>query len=296
VRRRRVMLALAAVAIGALAVVIAGLLVRSDRARPWPADPHALRANIPPAKLHRILEAADSVAATTPSAELIAQGRRLFRDPSLFQQGLSCQSCHTDGGADPDLGTQVHPLSAGDFTGPRDPPALWGVDETAPYFWTGSVATLDEVLARVIKNFFKDGDPTPERIAALDAYLRSLQPPTTPFDLGTMSPAALRGQRLFQGKAGCMSCHGGPLFTDNRLHNTLVPQAPGGTDPGAPNPKGAFNTPALRDVANTAPYMHNGVLPTLRDVVVFYNTRASTAPLGLTDAEIDDLVAYLNSL
>lgn len=290
------MFVLAALTTGALAVVVVGLLLHSDRAQPWPADPHALRVDLPRTRMHRILEAADSVGATTPSAELIAQGRRLFRDPSLYQQGLSCQSCHTDGGADPDLGTQVHPLSAGDFTGPRDPPALWGVDATAPYFWTGSVATLDEVLVRVIKNFFKDGNPTAERIAALDAYLRSLRPPTTSFDLGTMSAAALRGQRLFQGKAGCMSCHGGPLFTDNRLHNTLVPQVPGGNDPGAPDPKGAFNTPTLRDVANTAPYMHNGVLPTLRDVVVFYNTRASTAPLGLTDAEIDDLVAYLNSL
>jgi cytochrome c peroxidase len=288
---RRVLPALAALAAAGIAVRLLG---GTHGAHAWPADPHAGRTNIP--QLNRILEAADTVAGSTAEAELIAEGRRLFRDPALYQQGLSCQSCHTDGGADPDLGTQSHPLSAGDFAGPRDPPALWGVGDTAPYFWTGSVATLDEVLARVLVNFTKDGNATPERIAALGAYLRSLRPPVTSFDLGTMSDAALRGQRLFQGKAGCMSCHGGPLFTDNRLHNTLVPQVPGGTDPGAPTPKGAFNTPTLRDIANTAPYMHNGVFPTLRDVVVFYNTRASTAPLGLTDAEIDDLVAYLMSL
>jgi cytochrome c peroxidase len=296
VRRQRIGLAAAVVATGAAAAAIAALLLGGSGARRWPLDPHPLRSNIPSAKLHRILEAADAVNASTPTAELVAEGRHLFRDPALYQQGLSCQSCHADGGADAELGAQVHPLSAGDFAGPRDPPALWGVGQTAPYFWTGSVPTLEEVVARVIKNFFKDGNPTPERIAALTAYLRSLRPPVTSFDLGTMSAAALRGQRLFQGKAGCISCHGGPLFTDNRLHNTLVPQVSGANDPGAANPHGAFNTPTLRDVANTAPYMHNGVFKTLRAVVVFYDTQASTAPLGLTDAEIDDLVAYLNSL
>ena len=58
----------------------------------------------------------------------------------------------------------------------------------------------------------------------------------------------------------------------------------------------AFNTAQLRDVASTAPYMHNGSLATLRDVVRFYNEQSVIAPLGLTDPEIDDLVAYLESL
>src|SRR5262249_397109 len=116
------------------------------------------------------------------------------------------------------------------------------------------------------------------------------------FDLGTMSSAALRGQQLFQGKAGCISCHEGPLFTDNRLHNTLVPQVPGANDPGAANPPHSFNTPQLRDVANTAPYMHNGGFANLRQVVEFYDKTASTAPLQLTNQEMEDLIAYLRSL
>jgi cytochrome c peroxidase len=296
VSRPRIKLLLAVAAAAAIAATVSFLLVRSPSSASALPDPHSLRSGIPRKELARILQAADAVGASTSHAELVAQGRQLFRDPALFQEGLSCQSCHTEGAANPDLGTQQHPTAAGDFTGPRDPPPLWGVGQTAPYLWTGSVPTLEELLARLIKNFFKDKNPTPERIAALAAYLRSLGPPTSAFDLGTMSPAALRGQRLFQGKAGCISCHGGPLLTDNRLHNTLVPQAQGANDPGAPKPAGAFNTPALRDVANTAPYMHNGVFRTLREVVQFYNTRASTAPLGLSDQEIDDLVAYLNAL
>jgi cytochrome c peroxidase len=272
------------------------LLTHPGSASPSRLDAHGLTKGIPPAQLRHVLDAADVIDTTVPNAKLIAEGRHLFRDPALYQTGLSCQSCHTEGGANADLGTQMHPTAPGDFTGPRDPPSLWGVGETAPYLWTGSVPTLEELMARLIRNFFKDGNPTPERVAALSAYLRSLDPPVSSFDLGTMASAALRGQRLFQGKAGCISCHMGPLFTDNRLHNTLVPQVSGANDPGAAGQPNAFNTPQLRDVANTAPYMHNGVFTTLRQVVEFYDKTASTAPLNLTDQEMNDLVAYLDAL
>jgi cytochrome c peroxidase len=278
------------------AVAVALLLVTHPDAAAPRLDAHHLTKRVTTAELRRVLDAADVVDTDTPNTALVAEGKRLFRDPSLYQSGLSCQSCHTEGGANADLGTQVHPTAAGDFVGPRDPPALWGVGETAPYLWTGSVPTLEELMTRLIKNFFKDGNPTGERVAALSAYLRSLQPPVSAFDLGTMSSAALRGQRLFQGKAGCISCHSGPFLTDNRLHNTLVPQMQGANDPGSTVVAHAFNTPALRDVANTAPYMHNGVFATLRQVVEFYDRTASTAPLHLTDQEMNDLVAYLDAL
>jgi cytochrome c peroxidase len=286
--------------LGALALVgavaVAFLLLAHPDARTARLDGHHLTNDVPAAELRRVLDAAAVVDTSVPNAELVAEGRHLFRDPALYQDGLSCQSCHTEGGANADLGTQVHPTAPGDFVGPRDPPALWGVADTAPYLWTGSVPTLEELMTRLIRNFFKDGNPTGDRVAALAAYLRSLQPPVSSFDLGTMSSAALRGQRLFQGKAGCMSCHSGPLLTDNRLHNTLVPQVPGADDPGSALVPHAFNTPALRDVANTAPYMHNGVFTTLEQVVDFYDKTASTAPLHLTDQEMNDLVAYLDAL
>ncbi|MEA2359198.1 MAG: cytochrome c peroxidase, partial [Solirubrobacteraceae bacterium] len=91
-----------------------------------------------------------------------------------------------------------------------------------------------------------------------------------------------------------------PQLTDNAVHDTLVPKVdPADTDSGvaARGPlRNAFNTPQLRDLRNTAPYMHNGSVKTLRAVVEFYDQRSSVAPLRLTPGEVDDLVAYLESL
>jgi cytochrome c peroxidase len=61
-------------------------------------------------------------------------------------------------------------------------------------------------------------------------------------------------------------------------------------------PGGGFNTPQLRDLAATGPFMHNGVIKTLADVATFYDTQSSIAPLRLTQAEKDDLVAFMQSL
>src|SRR3954451_18781379 len=118
------------------------------------------------------------------------------------------------------------------------------------------------------------------------------------WDGGALARGAIGGETLFQGRGACIACHGGPLFTDNDMHNTLVPQRNGWNDPGATIKgfPGFFNTPQLRDVRNTAPYMHNGVFKTLRDVIEFYNARSSIAPLHLTPQEMDDLVAYMDAL
>jgi cytochrome c peroxidase len=249
------------------------------------------------------------------------------------------------------LDPQPVPAPPSDFNGPRDPPALWDLDKTAPYFWDGDVPTLAAAVARPVHGHMKlfvTGDcktasadcdaEAGRRVAALTAYIKTLDPPVTDFDRGTMSPEARAGEKLFQGKGGCIECHGGPQFTDNLEHDTGVPQVnftspyrpgtpkigsndlgcrntiPGRTpcaaaDPGcnvAPLPAGCgvappstsafINTPQLRDLKNTAPYMHNGAFKTLKDVVDFYNTQSTLQPLSLTGPEVDDLVAYLNSL
>jgi cytochrome c peroxidase len=319
----------------------------------------------------RILNAIEGTTAQTAGDALVAEGRRLFRDKTQFQDGESCQTCHAEGSASAKTGTMVHdtkapptaPMPPTDFDGPRDAPALWGLAKTPPYFWDGDVATLQKAVERPVLGHMKRfvtgecrpvaHDPkssvpaNPDRPASCDAdagaiaakliaYIRTLDPPTTAFDEGRMSPAALRGEKLFQGKGGCIECHGGPLFTDNLVHNTGVPQVDiespyssralhcrtepssctldlGGTPPpepaactGANPPLGcedkpragtAFvNTPQLRDLRNTAPYMHNGAFATLEQVVRFYNGESTVAPLNLSDAEVDDLVAYLEAL
>jgi cytochrome c peroxidase len=209
------------------------------------------------------------------------------------------------GGTNAELGTIVHPVHQNDFTGPRDVPSLWGVSETPPYGWTGGEPELGEFVVGTIESHFTGGHRQPTaktaaQVAALVAYLGALEPPVSPFDQGTLSAAARRGEELFQGKGGCIDCHAGPLLTDTALHATLAPEVdPGEDDPGAARSgplAGAFDTPHLRDVRNTAPYMHNGSLKTLREVVEFYDRRSSVAPLRLTEPEIDDLVAYLEAL
>jgi cytochrome c peroxidase len=284
------------------------------------SDPHA-----PRTVSKDILNAVDKITLETPEAELVAKGRVLFRSNVAAKRGESCQGCHTDGAANNAIGPTPHdPNVQGidqSFKGVRDPPVLFGVAHTDPYFWIGNTATLNEVSFATIENHFKaefQADKIAEA-AALTAYMKTIKAPVTDFDRGTMSAAALRGEELFQAKAACAACHGGPDFTDNRVHDTFVPQRPGDTDPGRSAPPNgvlcplnpptksptaarpldcAFNTPTLRGLglANTGPYMHNGIFTTLQQVVSFYNTQSSIAPLLLTPQEQSDLVAYLKAL
>ncbi|MDT3679284.1 MAG: cytochrome c peroxidase [Burkholderiaceae bacterium] len=151
-------------------------------------------------------------------------------------------------------------------------------------------------------------------------------------DADALSGAALEGLRLFDGKAGCARCHSGAALTDGRLHRLGVPENPeilrdpertiallrqlavhGARDPmsersdnGAQawthraSDRGRFATPSLRGVAHTAPYMHNGTLATLAQVVDFYDRGGGRAselqPLGLDARERAALVAFLEAL
>ncbi len=119
------------------------------------------------------------------------------------------------------------------------------------------------------------------------------------------------GLRLFVGKANCIVCHNSPNFTDERFHNTGVAWR-GGVfiDSGraavsmSPGDLGAMKTPSLRKVALTAPFMHDGSVATLEDVIDFYVRGGSENPqldpeikqLTLTDAEKRNLIAFLGSL
>lgn len=155
-------------------------------------------------------------------------------------------------------------------------------------------------------------------------------------DQTALSEPARRGLDLFNGKAGCIACHNGALASDQQFYNIGVPTAPefaddelfqitqrwelyqkgmseedyrtGGGDYGLyhvtkrPEDKGKFRTPSLREVRWTEPYMHNGVLATLADVVAFYDVgggegqTAGLKPLALSEGERADLVAFLEAL
>ncbi len=202
--------------------------------------------------------------------------------------------------------------------------------------------TLDSVVATLsgisgyrarFKAAFGDTAITPDRIAkALAAFERSLISGESPYDLfeyggpkGSMSAPAIRGLRLFRAKARCTLCHAGFNYTDEDFHNIgvgwdradLSPYKKTGdlddikgVDPGRyahtkePQHFGAMKTPTLREIARTAPYMHNGSIKTLKEIVEFYDRGGTPnpflddliGPLDLTDAEKQDLIAFLKAL
>lgn len=150
-------------------------------------------------------------------------------------------------------------------------------------------------------------------LGALAAYVRSLASPRSRFDAWVAGDdAALddeerKGFAIFVGKGGCVSCHGGWRFTDDAFHDIgmsgsdLGRGALASGEPGLPE----FKTPSLREVGHTAPYMHDGSLATLEDVVAHYSgdlvQRPSLAPtlvrdLKLSTAEKAALVAFLKTL
>jgi cytochrome c peroxidase len=194
---------------------------------------------------------------------------------------------------------------------------------------------------------------------AIGAYERLLVSRRAPFDIfveglrlrgearmqQALAPAARRGLRLFVGRAGCRSCHGGPNFTDGEFHDLGVPSrspgAPGeagrfagvrllrldpfnaagpwSDDPGGPAAErlevlaerpeawGQWKTPTLRNVARTAPYLHQGQFRALAQLLEYYSTLRGSAfgghhretvlrPLALAPDEVGDLIAFLESL
>jgi cytochrome c peroxidase len=155
---------------------------------------------------------------------------------------------------------------------------------------------------------------TSEGIAkAIAAFERTVLSGNAPYDRfkkgdkTALSVAAERGRQVFFNKAKCSSCHAGSNFTDGGFHNLGVGLKSANPDVGRisetkiEGDRGSFKTPTLREIARTAPYMHNGSLKTLEDVVDFYNKGGidnpqldeEIFPLKLTDQQKADLITFL---
>jgi cytochrome c peroxidase len=149
---------------------------------------------------------------------------------------------------------------------------------------------------------------------ALATYQRTIVANEAPFDRWVkgdetaIDPAAVRGFDLFNGKARCAECHSGPSFTDGSFHDIGTAQGAdigrGRLFPTSVKLQHAFKTPTLRDVARRAPYMHDGSVATLEAVIALYDRggiarpsrSVKIAPLGLTEGEKSDLIAFLRTL
>jgi cytochrome c peroxidase len=253
------------------------------------------------------------------TAEKIELGRQLFFDPRLSRDGsLSCASCHQPGRGFAD--GRVIAVGVDGRQGRRHAPSLINRGYGRAFFWDARSASLEDQVLEPIADpnelgssapdaSARVGVPVPAIAQALASFVRSILSGNSPFDRFVNGDAAALtadehdGLRLFRGKGNCTACHVGPTLTDERTHNTGVAWRDGVLmDRGAG--RGDFKTPTLREVARSAPYMHDGSLPTLESVVDFYaaggrpnpSLDPEIRPLRLTDDERRQLVSFLRAL
>jgi cytochrome c peroxidase len=272
--------------------------------------------------------------------ERVALGRQLFFDPRLSGSGaMSCASCHA-----PDRDWQDGMATAigrdGRILARRTPTLLnaaWGF----PFFWDGRADTLEQQAVIPIEAPGEMNLPHAQAIAriaavpgyreafaqsyggegvtintigkAIAAFERTLVSGQAPFDRWiagderAISEEAQRGFILFNTSAGCSTCHAGWRFTDDGFHDIGVgrdDEGRAGVMPGIEQLRFAFKTPTLRNVDQRAPYMHDGSLRTVEDVIDFYAARPVDRPslspdlrrIELSAQDRADLVAFLHTL
>jgi len=273
----------------------------------------------------------------------IELGKQLYFDGRLSKNNaISCAFCHNPGTGFADSRQTSIGVDGG--IGGRQSPTVYNTAFNHFQFWDGRARSLEEqaigpihnpvemaethehVVAKLrkIKGYQKEfravfgTDVNLQGIAeAIAAYERTVLSTNSAFDQyvsgdqKAMDEAAVRGLTLFKGKARCILCHNGANFTDNQFHNLGVPQVgPMKEDlgrfsvTGAEKDKGAFKTPTLRSITETAPYMHDGAFKTLEEVVEFMDQGGGNnphlsplvKPLSLTTEEKADLVAFLKAL
>lgn len=225
------------------------------------------------------------------------QGEILFHDAMRSSnQWYSCNTCHSDGhtnGEDYDtLNDGWQDLSTAHTQSRKKAPTLRRVAQTGPWTWHGWQTNLEDAMIESFTKSMQGDAPTSEEVTALIAYLATLDYPRNP-NLnpdGSMSEAAARGEVVFRSaKAGCATCHGGPEFTDGKIH-----------DVGLNERRDVYrghNPPSLVGLYDKGPYLHDGRAETLREVLTDeHSPELLVGSEGLTDQELDDLIAYLESL
>lgn len=275
------------------------------------------------------------------TAEKIAFGKQLFFDKRLSHNNqISCASCHRPDKAF----TDGLPKSIGvnGRVAMRNAPSLLNSAYSQAYMYDAEVKTLEmqalvpiqdhlemaSSMKEVLEKLRKDSDY--RQLAksvfnreldafvitrALSAYERSLISRNSRFDhyrsgrKDALTKNELAGWKLFSEKLYCTQCHSGPDFTNYRaMSNGLY--ADYGADEGRyringlETERGTFKVPGLRNVSLTAPYMHDGSMQTLREVILHYskggkpfpNKSARIKPFVLTDLEISQLESFLHTL
>ena len=224
-----------------------------------------------------------------PRMTAARQGELYFHDARICRQAWqSCASCHPgDARAD---GLNWDLLNDG-LGNPKNTRSLLFTHKTPPAMSLGVRETAATAVRAGIRHILFTEQPPPVA-DAIDAYLKSLRPVPSPhLSDGQLSPAARRGWELFRSKAtGCVQCHPPPLFTSLKAYDVDT-RGPldGATD--------MFDTPTLIELWRTAPYLHDGSVATLRDLLTLANhedRHGNTSHLSAD--QIHDLCEYLLSL
>lgn len=326
------------------ALVLAGgaaLATAQDEAKPAPHLPedtlgdHAFA--WPPMGLEVEFEGRQA-----PDAPSVALGRQLFFDPILSRdRTVSCASCHRPDRAFAD--DRALSVGIRGQRTDVNAPSLLNRALGEAFMWDGRAATLEAQVVLPIANptemdlgmeaavtrlraseryarLFESalgGPPTRDRIArALADFVRSLTYGDTPHDrfregdVTALTAEEQAGLWIYESRGKCWRCHSGANFADERFHNTGVGVVDGVAPEGRAGHtgdeihRGQFKTPTLRGLADSAPYMHDGSLATLEEVVEFYrrggndnaHLDAKMEPLELTDRDAANLVAFLKSI
>jgi hypothetical protein len=228
---------------------------------------------------------AQTVTLGTHPANAVRRGARLFHSGKMtFQGQFSCASCHPNGHTD-GLSWDLPRDGFGNFLNTR---SLLGVRDTAPYGWLGTSATLDERVRSTLQTTHQHFAKADE-VSDLTAYLRSLAPPRPLPVSEEVRKAAVRGQALFEGKGRCSSCHHGPAL-DDRVTHDIGTRSEG-------DEQDRFDTPSLRGVSRSAPYLHHGRARELKDVFEAFDMRKRHGGMHLLNStEKADLLSYLLTL
>lgn len=273
-------------------------------------------------------------------------GKKLFSEKILSKDStVSCASCHKPEFAFSD--TSAFSIGIGGKLTKRNTPSVLNMKNRPYFFWDGRAASLEEQSLMPIQNpdemglsieeavsrlnrsseykllfqkIFRQKPDAKNMAAAFAAFEETLETVNSKFDdwsnnLGKLTAQEERGRQLFVGdKAKCFDCHRMEDFTTDEFKNIGLYDEYKLNDAGLytitkkESDKGKFKTPGLRNVAVTAPYMHNGMFKTLEEVLNYYNSPdwfienpvnrddALKTPLRLTPQEKKDIIAFLKTL
>jgi YVTN family beta-propeller protein len=231
----------------------------------------------------------------------VRYGELLFHNAGItFRRQFSCHSCHPDGHVD-GLTYDTEPDGIG--VDPVDNKTLRGILDTAPFKWNGKNPSFSRQCGPRLSAFFTRLQPfTPEQLAAVDLYVCTIQrPPNRYRPVGAeLTEAQRRGKAIFERTRAndghmipvqnrCVTCHFPPLYTDRRMHDVGTKMTY--------DTISKFYVPHLNNIYDSAPYLHNGVAPTLEEIWTVFNPKDKHGVTNdMTKDQLNDLIEYLKTL